>query len=180
MDVMDLINDINLGKDLPKEIVINGQHFYLSNTCEGLNSVYMTKDNKGWMENNISLIDIVERGFEPEIGEYCRDSYGKIGRCLEQFSTYEDGTTTDDAIEVEPVYIGKSFKMRREMLKSKIVNKNKKLIALVKIGDIVNGNAVTEVCGNYIKTGNRVIFDDDISSILTKELYDCNKYKREE
>ena len=89
-----------------------------------------------------------------EVGEYVRTKKGKIFQ-------YGKGRA----------YLGKD---------NEIVNHSKNLIDLIEVGDIVNGERILDITGDYIHTNetdhNRFYLAKHIKTILTKEQYTRNCY----
>lgn len=112
-----------------------------------------------------------------EIGEYVRTTDGIIQKCIDVDNSY---IYADDIlsynfqgdIEIPNCYIDKT----------RIVKHSKSLIDLVQIGDFVNGSIVWEILEDervHTMTG-ALLSEDDIKTILTKEIYEQNCYKVEE
>ena len=89
-----------------------------------------------------------------EVGEYVRTKKGKIFQ-------YGKGRA----------YLGKD---------NEIVNHSKNLIDLIEVGDIVNGERILDITGDYIHTNetdhNKFYLAKHIKTILTKEQYKANCY----
>ena len=67
-----------------------------------------------------------------------------------------------------------------EGLLKDIVKHSKEIIDLIEIGDIVNGERILDITGDYIHTNetnhNKFYLGKHIITILTKELYQANCY----
>ena len=91
---------------------------------------------------------------EIEIGDYVRTKKGKIFQ-------YGKGRA----------YLGKD---------NAIVKHSKNIIDLIEVGDIVNGERILDITGDYIHTNetdhNRFYLAKHIKTILTKEQYTRNCY----
>lgn len=125
-----------------------------------------------------------------EVGEYVRTKDGRIAQI--KSIDYEAGIYRFDRI----IYIN-DFRMKEdvlysnEMFKKVIVKHSKQLIDLIEVGDYVNGREVKHIAmfegfPDYPKLifvdETHLIPDDtceneDIKTILTKEIYMSNCYK---
>ena len=104
-----------------------------------------------------------------EVGEYVRTKSGEIGifkKYAEEgvqqwFTMLQNGTLYTTATRA-------------------IVNHSKNIIDLIEVGDIVNGERILDITGDYIHTNetdhNRFYLAKHIKTILTKELYQANCY----
>lgn len=104
-----------------------------------------------------------------EIGEYVRTKSGEIGifkKYAEEgvqqwFTMLQNGTLYTTATRA-------------------IVNHSKNIIDLIEVGDIVNGERILDITGDYIHTNetdhNRFYLAKHIKTILTKEQYTRNCY----
>lgn len=61
--------------------------------------------------------------------------------------------------------------------KSNIANHSKQLIDLIKVGDYVNGELITDKWDTRISSIRSNFSEEDIKTILTKEQYMANCYK---
>ena len=59
----------------------------------------------------------------------------------------------------------------------KIVKHSKQLIDLIKVGDYVNGELITDKWDTRISSIRSNFSEEDIKTILTKEIYMANCYK---
>ena len=104
-----------------------------------------------------------------EVGEYVRTKSGEIGifkKYAEEgvqqwFTMLQNGTLYTTATRA-------------------IVNHSKNIIDLIEVGDIVNGERILDITGDYIHTNetnhNRFYLAKHIKTILTKEQYKANCY----
>ena len=102
---------------------------------------------------------------EIEVEEYVRTKNGKI-----------------DKIINNNCYMPQYIECEKSLLyKEDIVNHNKNIIDLIEAGDIVNGERILEITGDYIYTNetyhNKFYLNKHIKTILTKEQYEQNCYK---
>ena len=107
---------------------------------------------------------------EIEVGEYIRTKNGKIDKVINN-----------------NCYMPQYIECEKSLLyKEDIVNHSKNIIDLIEVGDIVNGEKILDITGDYIHTNetdhNRFYLSKHIKTILTKELYNANCYtvEREE
>lgn len=124
-----------------------------------------------------------------EVGEYIRTIRGIIGKIIRV-----EFDEIDKSLKWY-VFLGKDeFGIEKEIYINKpyIKNHSKKPIDLIEAGDYVNGHKVYEIVkdtlfsyvvfegvGNYIDT-LKEIPEEDIKTILTKELFEANCYKVKE
>lgn len=101
-----------------------------------------------------------------EVGEYVRTKNGKIDKVI------NNNYYIPQYIECEKGIVDKE----------NIVNHSKNLIDLIEVGDIVNNGYIYET-GNsedgykWVHNLNGLLlFEEDIKTILTKELYQANCY----
>ena len=104
-----------------------------------------------------------------EVGEYVRTKSGEIGifkKYAEEgvqqwFTMLQNGTLYTTATRA-------------------IINHSKNIIDLIEVGDIVNGERILDITGDYIHTNetdhNRFYLAKHIKTILTKEQYTRNCY----
>lgn len=122
---------------------------------------------------------------EIKVGEYCRTKDGQIYKIEDGAEFYEDSVDVGLGIipEVEGIWVDKEHFTYVD--KREIVKHSSNLIDLIECGDYVNGYIVrrTYLDGetHYIKlgeqiTGNRT-YNDDIKSIVTKEMMESISYK---
>ena len=62
-------------------------------------------------------------------------------------------------------------------LKDEIINHSKQLIDLIEVGDYVNGELITDKWDTRISSIRSNFSEEDIKTILTKEIYMANCYK---
>ena len=104
-----------------------------------------------------------------EIGEYVRTNTGLILK-------YDD--------ENEKTFID-NFLTCPKIMKERIVKHSKQLENLIEVNDIVNGYRILGIYEATESNNERIldigygmaIFNDEIKTILTKELYEANCYK---
>ena len=116
-----------------------------------------------------------------EVEEYVRTKNGLIGK-VNKIESAGSGVRfggeflTDTIIQFND---GKVYE--RRVRDTDIVNHNKNIIDLIEAGDIVNGERILEITGDYIHTNeadhNRFYLNKHIKTILTKEQYEQNCYK---
>ena len=118
-----------------------------------------------------------------EIGEYGRTNFGKIIRFAwlenSEGKKYENKVLliNDDILSNDFYYFYEG---------EKIVKHSKQLIDLIKVGDIVNGYRILEIYEPTTENEERIldigygmaIFNNEIKTILTKEQYEANCYKK--
>ena len=93
---------------------------------------------------------------EIEVEEYVRTKNGKI-----------------DKIINSNCYMPQYIECEKSLLyKEDIVNHSKDLVDLIEVGDIVNGEKILDITGDYIHTNetdhNRFYLEKHIKTILTK------------
>ena len=101
---------------------------------------------------------------EIEVGEYIRTKNGKIDKVINN-----------------NCYMPQYIECEKSLLyKEDIVNHSKNIIDLIKVGDMVNGEKILDITGDYIHTNetdhNRFYLAKHIKTILTKEQYQANCY----
>lgn len=99
-----------------------------------------------------------------EAGEYVRTKNGKIDKVINN-----------------NCYMPQYIECEKSLLyKEDIVNHSKDLVDLIEVGDIVNGEKILDITGDYIHTNetdhNRFYLAKHIKTILTKEYYQANCY----
>lgn len=99
-----------------------------------------------------------------EAGEYVRTKNGKIDKVINN-----------------NCYMPQYIECEKSLLyKEDIVNHSKDLVDLIEVGDIVNGEKILDITGDYIHTNetdhNRFYLAKHIKTILTKEAYQANCY----
>ena len=117
-----------------------------------------------------------------EVGEYVRTKNGLIGKVNKIESTgsgvrFGGEFLTDTIIQFND---GKVYE--RRVKNKEIVNHSKNIIDLIEVGDIVNKGYIYET-GNT-EDGHKwvhnlnglLLFENDIETILTKEIYQANCY----
>lgn len=109
-----------------------------------------------------------------EVGEYGRTNYGKIIKFawILHSNGKRDGSKVilinEDILSNDFYYfsIGES-----------IVKHSKQLIDLIECGDYVNGELITDKWDTRISSIKSNFSEEDIKTILTKEIYMANCYK---
>ena len=121
-------------------------------------------DKKG--ERNMSEI---------EVGEYVRTEEGYIGILIEYIP---------NALNYLKIDVGKEIRRDNGMSDNYIYTRygfqlkhSKQLIDLVKVGDYVNGELITDKWDTRISSIRSNFSEEDIKTILTKEIYMANCYK---
>lgn len=113
-----------------------------------------------------------------EVGEYVRTNKGRIGKALLREEAYKGcryiGERLEDTIIELDTY--DNFRVNINSIK----NHSKNIIDLIEEGDYVNGSRVDELYDGYVFVENSDYRVKEISSILTKELYEANCYKVKE
>jgi len=108
-----------------------------------------------------------------KVNEYVRTKNGYIIRVDKNTNIFNLGYK-EQYIDMETTRYG--FTCEEE-----IVNHSKQLIDLIEVGDYVNGKYVKEIKGygngKYILALIGIIEEQDIKTILTKEIYMANCYK---
>lgn len=103
---------------------------------------------------------------EIKVGEYVRTFNGLIGKVVQ---------LTDSGNYTIRIYNGAEYVVR-----AVIVKHSKEIIDLIEIGDIVNGERILDITGDYVHTNetnhNKFYLGKHIITILTKELYQANCY----
>ncbi len=99
-----------------------------------------------------------------EAGEYVRTKNGKIDKVINN-----------------NCYMPQYIECEKSLLyKEDIVNHSKDLVDLIEVGDIVNGEKILDITGDYIHTNetdhNRFYLAKHIKTILTKEQMEANCY----
>lgn len=119
---------------------------------------------------------------EIEVGEYIRTKNGNIGKIID---INRRNYWIDRYIRKESGIPSEFLERNSEQLKNNIVKHSKNIIDLIEVGDIVNNGYIYEI-GNT-EDGHKwvhnlnglLLFENDIKTILTKELYQANCYKVE-
>lgn len=121
-------------------------------------------DKKG--ERNMSEI---------EVGEYVRTEEGYIGILIEYIP---------NALNYLKIDVGKEIRRDNGMSDNYIYTRygfqlkhSKQLIDLVEVGDYVNGELITDKWDTRISSIRSNFSEEDIKTILTKEIYMANCYK---
>ena len=119
-----------------------------------------------------------------EVGEYVRANNGLLGRVnkIELKGSgvrYAGEFITDTIIQFND---GKVYE--RRVRDKDIVKHSKNIIDLIEVGDIVNGERILDITGDYIHTNetdhNKFYLAKHIKTILTKEQYESNCYTVEQ
>lgn len=118
-----------------------------------------------------------------EVGEYLRTKNGLIGK-VNKIELAGSGVRFGGEFLTDTIVQFNDGKVYERRVKSKdIVNHSFNLIDLIEVGDIVNNGYIYEI-GNtedgHIWVHNLnglLLFEKDIKTILTKELYEQNCYK---
>lgn len=124
---------------------------------------------------------------EIEVGEYLRTKDGHIAKYIEKLTKDED---VSDGMLFDSFIYGKYKNIRYSFLKEIMVKHSKQLIDLIEVGDIVNKLEITSFTEKDKEHKERIVWhntfygDDDIAitnneikTILTKEIYMANCYK---
>lgn len=106
---------------------------------------------------------------EIEVNEYVRTNKGNIGKVVEirlgfnkDTQLYQDVYMLDNGLWTILEYI---------------VKHSKQLIDLIEVGDYVNGELITDKWDTRISSIRSNFSEEDIKTILTKEIYMANCYK---
>ena len=131
---------------------------------------------------------------EIEVGEYVRTKNGLIGKIKEFIPHYTKGKREGQEVEENFLLMGQeqckfieSIDYRIppcypsdeewEKIKKYIVKHSKQLIDLIECGDYVNGELITDKWDTRISSIRSNFSEEDIKTILTKEIYMANCYK---
>ena len=98
-----------------------------------------------------------------EIEEFVRIKKGKIGKVL--------------SIDENPEWIETTLDKGNVMHISEFKKHSKQLIDLIEEGDYVNGELITDKWDTRISSIRSNFSEEDIKTILTKEIYMANCYK---
>lgn len=98
-----------------------------------------------------------------EIEEFVRIKKGKIGKVL--------------SIDENPEWIETTLDKGNVMHISEFKKHSKQLIDLIEEGDYVNGELITDKWDTRISSFKSNFNEEDIKTILTKEIYMANCYK---
>lgn len=106
---------------------------------------------------------------EIEVGEYVKTDKGKIGKVVEirlgfnkDLQVYQDIYKLDNGLWTILDYI---------------VKHSKQLIDLTECGDCVNEELITDKWDTRISSIRSNFSEEDIKTILTKEMFEANCYK---
>lgn len=112
---------------------------------------------------------------EIEVGEYVRTEEGYIGILIEYIP---------NALNYLKIDVGKEIRRDNGMSDNYIYTRygfqlkhSKQLIDLVEVGDYVNGELITDKWDTRISSIRSNFSEEDIKTILTKEIYMANCYK---
>lgn len=112
---------------------------------------------------------------EIEVGEYVRTEEGYIGILIEYFP---------NALNYLKIDVGKEIRRDNGMFDNYIYTRygfqlkhSKQLIDLIEVGDYVNGELITDKWDTRISSIRSNFSEEDIKTILTKEIYMANCYK---
>lgn len=113
-----------------------------------------------------------------EVGEYIRTDNGEIAKVIYNATNefcYKETLALDRVVSVN----NSEFIYRDDIVKHK-----KDIIDLIEVGDYVNGYLIVDKwydyankCYHLVTEGNKHIFEEDIKTILTHEMYEQNCYK---
>lgn len=106
---------------------------------------------------------------EIEVNEYVRTKNGEIHKVIE---IKENRYITNFAD-----YFYYRYDNNMGGFKSNIANHSKQLIDLIEVGDYVNGELITDKWDTRISSIRSNFSEEDIKTILTKEIYMANCYK---
>ncbi|MCI8700038.1 MAG: hypothetical protein HFJ47_01690 [Clostridia bacterium] len=120
-----------------------------------------------------------------EIGEYVRTKTGHIGKIIGRHGGYGLHYELDVKKELQNNMINGIVR------EDNILKHNKNIIDLIEVGDFVNGYTVitinhkeqyitTLLVNNFGEKAIKVLQDNEIKTILTKEWYNQNCYRLEE
>ena len=98
-----------------------------------------------------------------EIEEFVRIKKGKIGKVL--------------SIDENPEWIETTLDKGNVMHISEFKKHSKQLIDLIEEGDYVNGELITDKWDTRVSSIRSNFSEEDIKTILTKEIYMANCYK---
>lgn len=113
-----------------------------------------------------------------KIGDYVRSSWGTISKIIE-YTPYEDDECFGITLEDET---NTFYKHQWQFDNDYKVSSN--IIDLIEVGDYVNGMQVTRIC--FDEDGERILnlsncilelMNDDIKSIVTKEMFEEMEYR---
>ena len=83
-------------------------------------------------------------------------------------------------INQDTIYVKNNFELPFAFKIENIAKHSKNLIDLIEVGDIVNGERILDITGDYIHTNetdhNRFYLEKHIKTILTKEQMEANQY----
>lgn len=100
---------------------------------------------------------------EIEVGEYVRTKNGVIDKVDALYGMIENTVY----LKQQSLWFNMDY----------IVNHSKQLIDLVEVGDYVNGELITDKWDTRISSIRSNFSEEDIKTILTKEIYMANCYK---
>ena len=107
---------------------------------------------------------------EIEVNEYVRTNKGNIGQVIGIFNGHCQA-------KYHIQFQGK-VKVKRQYLSTHtIIKHSKQLIDLIECGDYVNGELITDKWDTRISSIRSNFSEEDIKTILTKEIYMANCYK---
>ena len=104
---------------------------------------------------------------EIEVDDYIRTKNGKIRKVKSTVAQYY----ITDRLNISD---------NNQFVKEDIVKHSRNIIDLIEVGDIVNGERILDITGDYIHTNetnhNKFYLAKHIKTILTKEQYQANCY----
>lgn len=106
---------------------------------------------------------------EIEVNEYVRTNKGNIGKVVE----IRLGFNKDTQLYQKIYMLDNGLWTILEY----IVKHSKQLIDLIEVGDYVNGELITDKWDTRISSIRSNFSEEDIKTILTKEIYMANCYK---
>ena len=112
-----------------------------------------------------------------EVNEYVRTKDGHIAKYIEKLQKAED---IEDGMLFDNFIYEKHKHIRYCFLKEMMVKHSKQLINLIEIEDFVNGEKIIEKWDTRISSIKSNFNEEDIKTVLTKEQYANNCYKKGE
>jgi hypothetical protein len=119
---------------------------------------------------------------EIEVGEYVRTEKGLIAKYLgfekdDNDMEYNKHLFDNKIYWYYEYYNEYVYDEDWKQFKGNIVKHSKQLIDLVEVGDYVNGELITDKWDTRISSIRSNFSEEDIKTILTKEIYMANCYK---
>ena len=105
------------------------------------------------------------------VGDYVRTRWG----CIAKFEGVHEGF-----YEFDNIIMDESSAVREELFVVILEKSSPNIIDLIEVGDYVNGECVISVDSIEVYTRDGMYLNEDIKSVVTKELFKKCEYRIEE